>query len=78
MHIKILGPGCKNCVLLYNLAIEAASDLGLDASFEKIEDYAEIMSYGILSTPGLVVDDVVVFSGKVPTKSHIKELLRNV
>lgn len=75
MNIKILGPGCANCANLEKVTRQAVADLGLDASFEKITDYADIASYGIMRTPGLVVDDTVVLSGRVPTVRQVKELL---
>jgi small redox-active disulfide protein 2 len=75
VNIKILGPGCANCVNLEKAVKQAASELGIDATFEKVTDYAEIFSYGIMSTPGLVVDDQVVLSGRVPTSRQVKELL---
>jgi len=75
MDIKILGPGCKNCVLLHKITTQVVQELGLDATIEKIEDYGQIASYGVMSTPALVVDGVVVLSGRVPTPSHLKEIL---
>lgn len=75
MIIKILGPGCTNCKNLERVTREAIAELGLDASVEKVEDYAEIMGYGILSTPGLVVDDRVVVSGRVPKVAEVRTLL---
>ena len=75
MNIKILGPGCANCVKLEQLAREAVAELGLTATVEKVTDYADIAAYDILRTPGLVVDEQVVFSGRVPTKAHVKDLL---
>jgi small redox-active disulfide protein 2 len=75
MNIKILGPGCANCINLEKAAKQAAAELGIDATFEKVTDYADIASYNIMSTPGLVVDDRVVLAGRVPTVRQVKELL---
>lgn len=75
MHIKILGSGCANCVNLEKVTREAVVALGIDASFEKVTDVAGIAAYNIMRTPGLVVDDQVVMSGRVPTAAHLKELL---
>ena len=75
MHIKILGPGCANCARLEQATREAVGALGLEASVEKVTDAAEIASYGILRTPGLVVDEEVVIAGRVPTAARIRELL---
>lgn len=75
MNIKILGPGCRNCVNLEKQTRKAVDALGLDAQIEKVTDYAEIMSYGVLSTPGLVVDGKVLVSGRVPKAAEIERLL---
>lgn len=75
MIIKILGPGCRNCVNLEKRTRKAVSTLGLDAQIEKVTDYSAIMSYGILSTPGFVVDDQVLVSGRVPKPAEIEQLL---
>ncbi len=75
MHVKILGPGCRNCRNLEAHTRQALDQLGLDASVEKVTDYAEIARYGVLSTPGLVVDEKVVVSGRVPGADEIADLL---
>jgi len=75
VHVKILGPGCKNCQNLETRTREALAELGLDASVEKVTDYAAIAGYGVMTTPGLVVDDRVVVSGRVPTADEIAGLL---
>ena len=75
MHIKILGSGCANCVNLEKAAKQAASELGIDATFEKVTDYADIASYNIMRTPGLVVDEEVILAGRVPTAAQVKALL---
>ena len=77
LNIKILGPGCTNCANLENLCRETVSENNIDASIEKITDYRDIMSYGILSTPGLVINGKVVLSGKLPTKSTLTHWLMN-
>jgi small redox-active disulfide protein 2 len=73
--IKVLGSGCTNCKNLERVTREAVAELGLEATIEKVEDYALIMGYGIMSTPGLVIDEKVVISGRVPKTAEIKELL---
>ena len=78
MIIKILGPGCANCVNLEKAAKQAASELGIEATFEKVTDYPAIMGYGVMSTPGLVVDEKVVLSGRVPTAAKVRELLESL
>lgn len=75
MNIKILGSGCANCVNLEKVARQAVEQLGLDATFEKVTDYADIAAYGVLRTPGLVVDEEVLLSGRVPTVGQVKDLL---
>ncbi len=75
MKIEILGPGCRNCVKLEKLTRQATEKLGIDAAITKVEDYADIASYGVMSTPGLVVDGTVVVSGRVPKTAEIVELL---
>ena len=75
MEIKVLGPGCKNCVTLDKIAHEVIAEMGISATFEKVEDYAAIASFGVMSTPALVVNGKVVLSGRVPTPRHIKEMI---
>jgi small redox-active disulfide protein 2 len=75
MDIKVLGPGCNNCVRLEANTREALADLGLTASIEKVTDFPSIIGYGIMSTPGLVVDGEVVSAGRVPSVDDIKRLI---
>ena len=75
MIIKVLGPGCANCQNLERHTREALQDLGLDATVEKVTDYAAIAGYGIMRTPGLVVDEKVLVSGRVPATAEIRTLL---
>lgn len=75
MHIKILGPGCKNCATLEKRTQEALSELGLEATVSKVTDFAEIAGYGVMQTPALVINEQVVLSGKVPVTRAIQELI---
>lgn len=75
MIVKILGSGCANCVNLERVTREALVALGVDASVEKVTDYPTILGYGVMSTPGLVVDEKVVLSGRVPTAAQVREIL---
>ena len=75
MDIKILGSGCVNCKNLERLTRDALDNLGLDAAIEKVTDPADIASWGVMTTPALVIDDEVVVSGRTPTPEKVKELL---
>jgi small redox-active disulfide protein 2 len=75
MIIKILGSGCANCANLEKATREAATDLGIEATFEKVTDYALIASYGVMRTPALVVDETLVLSGRVPTTTQVRDIL---
>lgn len=76
MNIKILGGGCKNCETLYKNACDAAKELGIDAEFEKVTEMKDILSFGVMKTPALVVDNVVKASGRVVSKDDVKDLLK--
>jgi len=69
--IAVLGTGCSNCVRLEKNAREALAITGVEAEIVKVTDYAEIMAYGIMSTPGLVIDGKVVSVGRVPSAADI-------
>ena len=75
MEIKILGPGCKNCDNLERNTKEALTALGTEAQIDKVTEFPDIMAYGIMSTPGLVVDGQVVVSGRVPDAKEIQGML---
>lgn len=75
MDIKVLGPGCRNCQTLEARTRDALDALGLDATVEKVTDPASIAGYGILATPGLVVDGDVLVAGKVPSVRALTSLL---
>lgn len=75
MIIKVLGTGCANCKKLEANVREAVSELGIEASVEKVEDLKDIMSYGVMKTPAIVVDGQVKVMGRVPTVEEIKKYL---
>lgn len=75
MKIEILGTGCKNCQVLFDNVMTALAQLGQEAHVEKVQDIGKIMEYGILSTPGLVVDGEVKSTGKVQKVEELKRLL---
>ena len=75
LTIKVLGPGCRNCVILDRVVREAVADLGLDATVEKVEDYQAIMDYSVMTTPALVIDDQVILAGRVPTPRALRKIL---
>jgi small redox-active disulfide protein 2 len=76
MEIKVLGPGCANCNKLEKVVGEAARELGITDPVQKVSDIKEMLSFGIMSTPALVIDGKVKFSGRVPSKDEIKKYLQ--
>jgi small redox-active disulfide protein 2 len=75
MEIKVLGPGCANCRRLFVEAEKAIAQSGQPATLTKVEAIEEIVSYGILKTPGLVIDGHVVASGRIPSAAEIATLI---
>jgi len=71
MNIKILGPGCARCDQLEKITKEVVKELGIDVSLEHVKDVKKIMEYPILHTPGLVLNEELVCSGRVPTKAEV-------
>jgi small redox-active disulfide protein 2 len=71
LTIKILGPGCPNCSKVEQITRKTVSEMGFQADISKVTDYSEIMTFPIISTPGLVINDEVVCSGRVPTKAEV-------
>lgn len=75
LKIKILGTGCPNCNRLEKETKKAVKNLAIEAEFEKVTEYKKIMEYDILSTPGLVINEKVVSSGRIPTQAEIVTFL---
>jgi small redox-active disulfide protein 2 len=72
-EIKILGSGCRNCETAFNIIQAAAQQAGVEVKLEKITDMAEIMSYGVMSTPGVVVDGKLVHAGGLPAPDDVRQ-----
>jgi small redox-active disulfide protein 2 len=77
LTIKVLGPGCANCKKVEAIARQAAETMGLQAEFIKVTDYNQITGYNIMSTPGLVINEKVVSSGRIPTPAEVTTWLTN-
>lgn len=76
MEIKVLGPGCARCENLEKEVINALAELDVAADVKKVKDIQEIMSYKIMSTPGLVINGKVKVTGRVPKREEIKKLIK--
>jgi small redox-active disulfide protein 2 len=77
MEIIILGTGCPKCKTLEKLTRDMVQEMGISASVSKEEDIVKIINYGIMHTPGLVINGKVVLSGRIPTSKEIKEIIIN-
>ena len=75
MIIKVLGTGCAKCKNLEAATKQALLDLDIQAEVIKVEDIVEIMKYGVMQTPGLVINEKVVLSGKIPSNPKLRELI---
>jgi len=76
MEIKILGGGCPKCERLERLAREAASELGIEATFTKVKEMGALMAYDVMTTPALVINEEVKSSGRIPRKEEIAGWIR--
>jgi small redox-active disulfide protein 2 len=77
MKIKVLGPGCARCHQLEQMAKEVVKELGIEASIEEVKDIKKIMAYPILTTPGLMVNEELVCSGRIPAKAEVTQFIIN-
>jgi small redox-active disulfide protein 2 len=77
LTIKVLGPGCANCKKLEAIAHQAVDLIGIEAKIIKVTDYPDIMAYNIMSTPGLVINEKVVSSGRIPSPAEVTTWLTN-
>ena len=77
LHIKVLGSGCANCHKVEELAKQAVAQLGVEAKVELVTDMQEMMRYGVMSTPAIVINDKVVSAGRVPALSQITTMITN-
>ena len=75
MEIKVLGTGCAKCKSLEKKVIETVAELNIEANVSKVEDIYQIMKYGVMRTPALVIDEKVVLSGRLPKEQELKDLL---
>lgn len=73
--IKVLGTGCPKCQTMAKVVKDVVSENNIDASIEKVEDIMEIMKFNVMSTPALVIDDVITIKGRVPSKKEVLALL---
>lgn len=77
MEIKILGTGCPKCKQLEKLTREALDENSINAEVKKVDDIVDIMNYGVMATPGLVINEKVVLSGRLPSKSELVTIIQN-
>lgn len=77
MIIKVLGPGCVNCQKIYAETLAAVAEAGIGAEVLKVADMAEILGYGVMSTPAIVIDDKVVVSGRIPSSAEIAAFIKS-
>ncbi|MBP1840689.1 thioredoxin family protein [Formosa algae] len=74
--VKILGTGCPKCQAMTGVVKDVISENNIDATVEKVEDIMKIMTYNVMTTPALVIDDVITIKGRVPSKTEVLDLLK--
>jgi small redox-active disulfide protein 2 len=75
-RIEVLGTGCRNCEVTYNVIREAARQAGVEVELEKVTDLARIMAYGVMRTPGVAIDGKVVHAGGIPAPDTVRDWIR--
>ena len=75
--IKVLGSGCANCKRLEQIAHKVVTEMGIEAEVIKVTEYPDIMAYNVLATPGLVINEKVVSTGRIPTPAEVTTWLAN-
>jgi small redox-active disulfide protein 2 len=75
-HVKVLGTGCRNCEGTANVIVQAASEAGVEIELEKVTDLAKILSFGVMSTPGMVIDGRLVHAGGLPGPDQVRSWIR--
>lgn len=76
-HVKVLGSGCKNCEVTAELINDVFQQKGVQFELEKVQDMAQIMAFGVMSTPAVVINEVVVHKGSVPKKENVESWIAN-
>jgi len=76
-NIKVLGTGCRNCETTVNIIRQAAKEAGVEIELEKVTNFPEIMAYGVMSTPGVVVDGKLVHAGGIPAPDQVRAWVRD-
>jgi len=77
LTIKVLGSGCANCKRVEQIARKVMTDMGIEAEVVKVTDYKDIIAYNILSTPGLVINEKIVSTGRIPTPAEVTSWVTN-
>jgi len=75
-HVKVLGTGCRNCEITAKVIAQAAAEAGVEIELEKVTDLAQILSFGVMSTPGVVIDGRLVHAGGLPGPDQVRAWMR--
>jgi len=75
-HVKLLGTGCRNCEITAKVIAQAAAEAGVEIELEKVTDLAQILSFGVMSTPGVVIDGRLVHAGGLPGPDQVRAWMR--